>query len=666
MSNESDRYALQYRPDIDGLRAIAVLSVVFYHTFPDFFAGGFIGVDIFFVISGYLISQIIFLDLEKNNGRFGYAEFYQKRIKRIFPALILVLSTCLLLGSVELFSDEYEQLGKHVWSSSVFISNFILWRESGYFDTAADLKPLLHLWSLGVEEQFYIFWPFIVALAWKRKNLLKITLTLIIISMLLNLWRINKFPIETFFLPFARIWELLAGGLLAYATHIKRAELSRIRENADLSNVLSLAGVGLLIIPMLLSVQKNLYPGIYAIMPVIGTLLLLVSNNSFFNSAILGNKWIVYIGKISYPLYLWHWPLLSFLYIFNRADPLLKLSAVALSFILAALTYAFIETPIRKPAIRNYRPATVLLTCLLTLGITGKIIEINGGFKNRLFKYEAEIAQISNKKSSAYASPECLDRFGLESAFCVGNFKDPNVLLIGDSQANALVPMLTNSTMGSAFLNLGQGGCPATFGIHTTATEKIPVSQSDQDNCIRTTTLIKDLLRDPRIETVIFFNFYGRYFDHRFKTASDTGERFRYETSLTDTFSEIVKAGKRLIVVLPVPEIDHDVKTCITPRPFFIFGDRGESNCAIKRQQIEASQKNIRDFLTRLSGKMPIALFDPLPYLCDDANCYIKNPGGTILYKDPTHISVNGAEILGQHFSDWYSDRFSYRVSSHP
>lgn len=650
---------LEYRPDIDGLRAIAVLAVVFCHTFPDFFVGGFIGVDVFFVISGYLISLIIFIDLDKNNGRFGFSDFYQKRIRRIFPALILVLSTILLAGSIELFSDEFEQLGKHVWASSVFISNFILWRESGYFDNAADLKPLLHLWSLGVEEQFYIAWPFVVALCWKRKNFLTVACILIVVSLLLNLWRIHKFPVETFFLPFARVWELLAGSMLAYATYLNKATLSRIQNNTDLSNVLSLIGVAMLLLPILLLTRGNSYPGIYAFLPVFGALLLLTTHTSYINRSLLGKGWIVYLGKISYPLYLWHWPLLSFLHIFNKTDITFKLIAVLISFALAAATYAFIESPIRKQKLTMRRSA-ILLTCLLSLGITGKIIEFNDGFKNRLFKFESEIEQIANKESSAFASQECLAKFDLQTGFCVGNFQNPKVLLIGDSQANQLVPMLKNSKLESAFLNIGQGGCPITFGVHTTEAEWTPISQGDQQNCILITSLIKNLLKDSSVETVIFFNFYQRYFDQRFKTASHNGEKLRYETYLTNTFSEIIKSGKRLVLILPVPEIDRsvDLRSCITPRPFFIFGAQSKSDCVMSRQKIQAAQKATRDFLTAASKRMNIAVFDPLPYLCDDQNCYIKNQNGIILYHDSIHISVNGAEYLSQHFSNWYDAGF--------
>lgn len=205
---------LKYRRDIDGLRAVAVLAVVGFHAFPEWFKGGFIGVDVFFVISGYLITSIIFKDLEA--GDFSFSDFYSRRIKRIFPALLVVLLTSFIFGWFALLADEFKQLGKHILAGASFLSNIVLWNESSYFDNSADTKPLLHLWSLGVEEQFYIFWPLIIYIAWKRKFSLIKTITLsIIVSFLLNIVTINQDAVAAFYLPQTRFWELWAGSLIA-------------------------------------------------------------------------------------------------------------------------------------------------------------------------------------------------------------------------------------------------------------------------------------------------------------------------------------------------------------------------------------------------------------------------------------------------------------------
>lgn len=210
----------EYRPDIDGLRAIAVLSVVTYHAFPNLVPGGFLGVDIFFVISGYLISKIILNNLENNN--FSFFDFYARRVRRIFPALFVVLLSVLFAGWFFLLPSEYKQLGKHVLAGAGFVANLMYWREVGYFDVAAETKPLLHLWSLGVEEQFYIFWPVFLYFLWKRKiNLLKVSLILFFISCAAYLYFSGVHGIFAFYAPVTRFWELLAGGLLAFIKHYK-------------------------------------------------------------------------------------------------------------------------------------------------------------------------------------------------------------------------------------------------------------------------------------------------------------------------------------------------------------------------------------------------------------------------------------------------------------
>ena len=214
-SSESNLSHPKYRPDIDGLRAVAVLSVVVFHAFPTLLKGGFIGVDVFFVISGFLISTIILKSL--NNGTFSFREFYGRRVRRIFPALTIVLFSSLTLGWFGLLSDELNQLGKHVAAGAGFVSNLVLWSEVGYFDSSANSKPLLHLWSLGVEEQFYIVWPLLLWSAWKlRINVLLVTLLIAGSSFLLSLNKVGYDITAAFYSPQTRFWELLAGSLLAW------------------------------------------------------------------------------------------------------------------------------------------------------------------------------------------------------------------------------------------------------------------------------------------------------------------------------------------------------------------------------------------------------------------------------------------------------------------
>ncbi|MBF0299331.1 MAG: acyltransferase [Oligoflexia bacterium] len=300
----------KYRKDIDGLRAIAVLAVIGFHAFPEWIKGGFIGVDIFFVISGFLISSIIFTELD--NNKFNFMTFYSRRIRRIFPSLIIVLLAFYSLGWFTLLADEFQQLGKHILSGAGFISNFTLLREANYFDNTTDTKPLLHLWSLGIEEQFYIIWPFLLWVAWKKRfNKLLVCSSIIILSFLINIITIKIDPKISFYSPVSRFWELISGSMLAYISINKK--ISPANGNKFLLNTTSTLGIFLIIISISLITKENNFPGWLAIFPIIGTYLLIsVDSNTFINRVILSNRTLVWIGLISYPLYLWHWPLLAF------------------------------------------------------------------------------------------------------------------------------------------------------------------------------------------------------------------------------------------------------------------------------------------------------------------------------------------------------------------
>ena len=354
----------KYRKDIDGLRAVAVLAVVAFHAFPNVIKGGFIGVDVFFVISGFLISTIVFENLDR--GTFTFREFYARRIRRIFPALILVLLVCLLFGFLCLLSDELNQLGKHVAGGAVFVSNLLLWSESGYFDNVAETKPLLHLWSLGIEEQFYIFWPLILWLAWRLKtSYIYIIVTLCFVSFMLNINGIKHNAVASFYSPQTRFWELLFGSLLAWLSLYKKKVFTKKTHETlillfgrsgthifgnVLSNAISITGCIFLFFGFCMINKEVKFPGFWALLPVLCAVLIIAAGpNTWINQKILSNKITVWFGLISFPLYLWHWPILSFnRIIYNNTLPtIFKLMGMALSILLAWLTVILVEKPFR-------------------------------------------------------------------------------------------------------------------------------------------------------------------------------------------------------------------------------------------------------------------------------------------------------------------------------
>lgn len=300
---------IAYRADIDGLRAIAVLAVLIFHAFPALLPGGFIGVDIFFVISGYLISSIVMKSAE--DGRFSIADFYARRIRRIVPPLLAMIVTSLVLGWSILLPDEYAQLAKHALAGIGFISNIVLWQESGYFDSAAHLKPFLHLWSLGVEEQFYIFWPLILILVIRRGlPFLGVALFILAGSFAINIALTSTAGTAGYFLLPGRAWEMLAGAILAWRL---RHHGPLFAAGSRIANAVGLLGLLLIALGLWLIDKDKAFPGWWAILPVLGTVLLIAAGErSLTSTLILARKPMVAIGLISFPLYLWHWPLLSF------------------------------------------------------------------------------------------------------------------------------------------------------------------------------------------------------------------------------------------------------------------------------------------------------------------------------------------------------------------
>jgi peptidoglycan/LPS O-acetylase OafA/YrhL len=368
--------------------------------------GGFIGVDIFFVISGFLISKIIFTEL--NQKSFKITRFYGKRIKRIFPALILVLISSILFGWISLYADEYKQLGKHVAGGAGFIENIILWQESGYFDNASETKPLLHLWSLGVEEQFYILFPLLAYFFWHRLQCINIFLYLLFSSFLLNILLIENHSEATFYLPATRLWELLIGTTLAtYNLQYKitnHANTPYLKFNNYLTeNKLSLIGISLLFFGFIYIDNTSLFPGYLATIPTIGTALIInAGHNAWLNKRILSNHILVYIGLISYPLYLWHWPLLSFLRILSPLPSNTAIiTALIVAIIFASITYNFIEKPIRHGQKSNLKTVSLCLLMLAT-GVVGYDINRREGHDYRDVGFQYYLTKLNSKSLTSY------------------------------------------------------------------------------------------------------------------------------------------------------------------------------------------------------------------------------------------------------------------------
>ena len=425
----------RYRADIDGLRAVSILLVVAYHAQPWLVRGGFIGVDIFFVISGFLITRIILS--EAKAGTFSSLAFYARRVRRIFPALIVVLATTYLIGWIILLPDGFALLGKSTAAGVAFVSNLFQLNQTGYFAPEAAENPLLHLWSLGIEEQFYIFWPLLLVLLlgskYRRIRIAAIAAASFGLSLLIFLglkeW--------SFYSPLPRAWELLAGGLLA-SSQIEGVarQSSPLREN-----LLSAAGLAAIIGAAAALNKESLFPGAWALLPVLGAVLIIIAPNSTVNRVLLSSRAMVAIGLISYPLYLWHWPLLSYLGIIRNGVPnAIEIWAVVIvAFILAWLTYRFVEIPLR----RQPKAVAGLSFALLAVGLAGIATAANSGFPLRFPAEIRAIAMLAPQSNDGFGDKCFLEGPGARlDANCIEQGDKPLLFLWGDSTAAALYPGL--------------------------------------------------------------------------------------------------------------------------------------------------------------------------------------------------------------------------------
>lgn len=632
---------LQWRPDIDGLRAVAVSSVVFFHAFPRQLGGGYIGVDIFFVISGFLISSIIFHNLKKKT--FSFPDFYARRIRRIFPALILVMGSCYALGWHTLLTGEYEQLGKGIAGGAGFISNFVSWSNSGYFDRAAELNPLLHLWSLSIEEQFYIIWPLVLWFAWKHRiNVLLVTLGVALASFIFNLNMIQKDVVAAFYSPLTRFWEILAGVALAYYMLQKgfmaEAELPLANKNritGCVNNVLSFAGAILLILGVFLLDEDSAFPGYWAVLPVAGSVLIIAAGQkAWLNKYVLSHKVIVWIGLISYPLYLWHWPLLVFPRIIEGDEPgwPLRASAVALAVLLAWLTYRFVEIPVRTStgAHRYTRGLSAVMILVAALGLTTFFYQ---GIPTRtLAQKTAEISAAHRDHSSREPSFE--DGFlDLGGVTFDGKSTDA-VLFLGDSLMAHYFSRVEYLYSDTAELPLFSATFAPRSGCRPVP--KGATINSEGRQCDEYYASVIKLAEAPQYKRIALSASWEYVFSER--TYNPTGR------ALLADLLKLREMGKEIYFISMAPfsrELSPDLLARDVRLAHLAGQDKTiEGDHAINRNKVDFLKKPAGVLMQKMANSIGAMIIDPLATLCSDTKCpYVKD--GVPLYVDAHHIRAS-------------------------
>lgn len=617
----------KYRPDIDGLRGIAVLAVIAFHAFPRVFRGGFVGVDIFFVISGFLISSIVFRNLEDQS--FSYAEFYSRRIKRIFPALIVILIPCLLFGWL-LLPTEFRQLGKHVAAGAGFVSNFAFWKEAGYFDTTADQKPLLHLWSLGIEEQFYLIWPPLLGLCWRKKlNFLAITALIAFGSFATNLYLVQTNPDAAFYSPLSRFWELMLGGLLAYVA-LHRPQLLR-RGSAWPS----IAGLLLIACGILLISNDRAFPGWWALLPAGGTFLTIAAGpNPWPNQKILAGRTLVWFGLISYPLYLWHWPLLCvarwlFLdHLKGVQAGLVVLGTVGISILLSWLTYEFIEKPIRfgRWKQKGVRPLVVTMALLVLAGL---VTYRTNGFAFRYPGQLVKVLDVDYKRLGAdsYRERTCfLDRNQDFSQFrgCTSEPSSPrakSILLWGDSFAAHLYPgLVDNMDSHTQLTQFTASNCPPMVGY----------VQKNWRYCKAINDFALAWVARNHPDVVLLA---ANWKTHDWKLVEKTVEQLK------------ALQIPSIYLVGPVPAWDQPFPTVLfqysRARQMSTVPKRVPSDAALDVAELDESMNAFAD-------RLGVAYLSPYKILCNQDGCLSMTGGDpdTVVAWDKSHLTRAGSDFV--------------------
>ena len=483
------------------------MLVMNFHAFPNALPGGFIGVDVFFVISGFLITGIVTRDLEL--GRFSLIEFYNRRIRRIFPALIVVLFATLALGWFWMLPEAFAQLGSDAFASAAFLANIALLLQSGYFDIESARKPLLHLWSLGIEEQFYLVWPLLLMLAARfRAGIMAMAALLAIASFLLNVAMIGSNPIATFYLPFTRAFELLTGAVLACGW-------INLNQSSVASNWRASIGLALIAVAVVMLDSHRAFPGWWALLPVAGSALLLSAPAAWVNRVALASPPLVWIGLISYPLYLWHWPLLVFGEMIKfRPLTLLERDLILLaSTLLAWATYRFVEIPFRFGLPRRRRMYG-LGAGMAMVAVAGLAIIWGRGFDFRLPPEIRSMASVRTE-SAKWRVRECLLDLSYQTAFadsCVERDRRPLVLIWGDSTAGALLPGLRKAQE------------TRDFGIaQLTSSSCIPALNADlvsTPNCRAMNDKVFSFIRQIRPDTVLLHGTWEKHLDNVAETVS--------------------------------------------------------------------------------------------------------------------------------------------------
>ena len=663
---------LSYRPDVDGLRAVAVLGVLFFHAGLGC-QGGFVGVDIFFVISGFLITSLILRDLRE--GTFSFVDFWARRIRRIVPALAVMTLAVIVVGYFGMFPDYYEKLGQQVIALVLCVSNMKFWRENGYFDTASDEKPLLHTWSLSVEEQFYFIIPITLFLVFRFKRE-RLALPLIVLtcvaSFAASVYASTNDPSANFYLLPTRAWELGVGSLLAFAGPIRSAKL---QQGA------SFLGLALIIGCYFLFPEDASFPGASALPPVIGAALIIWSGIGQSKlpaiSRLLTLKPIVGIGLISYSLYLWHWPIFAFQkhLSYSSESQTIQIILLLISLVPAWLSWKFVETPFRKTLVFYTQRGIVQFagaTAMLLVSFGGLAWQTAGYF----WRFDAnEMSYIRTARETI--GLKILDDLNLNlkevGTKRIGNRKDIDFALWGDSHAMSLSHTfdLQAEKLGLGGISLLHSGWPPLINVERNDRGVLP-----SDSIALTLTKLKPKVvfmvmrgvaytkgkSDFEVKVKKTETRFGSLIKHKSLKSFDKENAFRsYETSLAETITELTTSGAKVFLIQDWPELPFSITNIVEWKTKLLLRQKHEtdpSKFIVTREDYLERQGTITQISKDVASKIPNAHFlttDSVIFR-DGKDFKPFNDDG-VFYYDDDHLNDFGANhLLGDLIEKWLQD----------
>lgn len=625
---------MQYRREIDGLRALAVLPVMLFHAGFSLFGGGFVGVDVFFVISGFLITTILLTEIR--SGTFSLLTFYERRARRILPPLFLVMALCLPIAWLWLVPSDMKDFAQSLVAVSFFSSNLLFWQEAGYFQTAAEFKPLLHTWSLAVEEQYYMLFPLLLLFLFRfcRQWIGVALIGLGLLSLASAQWGVRHAPDAAFFLLPARAWELLVGSLLAFWVARRTVPLTVLLAQAS-----SALGLLLLIYAIFVFDKSTPFPGLQALVPTLGTaLIILGATPRTIVGRLLGSRLLVGIGLVSYSAYLWHQPLFAFVRHIKpeASQPEIFLALILTSLVLAYLSWRFVERPFRDRQRVNRR-----MVALVTGGFTlffvaaGLAGHFTSGFdRQRVSDEQRSVLATALPSPQREACHTGGEAYRTPAQACTFNDGPPRWAVFGDSHAVELAFAMAQELepQARAIRQFTFSGCVPIYG-----------QVDDPSPCARwTREAVSHILNDAALkDVVVSYRIHAALFGDQLGVfpampASVSGERReRMWAAYVQILRTFVDAGKRVTLVLQAPELPAAVESLV-----FRVGQDVRDVPGVSRVWWNARSTFVRDRLHELP--QGVTIVDPAALFCQGAQC-LAVKAGTALYFDDDHMSLGGA-----------------------